>query len=293
VFIVSRVLVTGTSGFIGSSLTRDLKNRGFEVLSISRKPVADEVKVHIQGSFENFQDLDKLNLDGSETLVHLAAVTGDASEEDALRVNVYQTARLTRYCIDKGVKRFVFASSIAAIGCLTKEFMPRELPIPADHPCDSSNPYGLSKYLMEEYLRYIKRNYPEIDLTIFRIGVVLKKTSITPNSEQISKMWRPFCTLGCIHIDDVVGALRFALEKEVEPKFGIYNLVAEDAFTSVPTIQALKLSLGERINDLDLSVFQGIGDSFKGLYDIAELKESFGYVPTVRVSELSPDELEA
>lgn len=287
---MTKVLITGTSGFLGTNLVEDLVNRGYEVLSISRKEVVENVKVHIQGSFENFNDLDKLKLDGTETLVHLAAVTGDASEEDAVRVNVYETSRLIRYCIEKGIKRFVLASSIAAVGCLTKEFMPRELPIQDEHQCDSSNPYGLSKYLMEEYMRFVKRNHPDLDITMFRIGVVLKRTSITPGPEQISNMWRPFCTLGCVHVDDVVGAFRFALEKEVAPTLGIYNLVAEDAFTSVPTIEALKLSLGERFKELSLDAYIQSKDSFKGIYDISRLKNSFGYTPTVQVSKLTQQE---
>lgn len=287
---MTKVLITGTSGFLGSNLTEDLKNRGFEVLSISRKDVAEHVTKHIQGNFGNFEDLDLLELNGSETLVHLAAVTGDASEDDAMNVNVYETSKLVRYCVEKGIKRLILASSIAAVGCLTKDFMPRELPIPDEHPCDSSNPYGLSKYLMEEYLRYVKRNHPDLDVTLFRIGVVLKRTAITPGVEQISNMWRPFCTLGCVHIDDVVGAIRFALEKEVRPSFGIYSLVAEDSFSSVPTVEALKLSLGDRYSQLNLSAYNISEDPFKGLYDISRLKNLFGYTPKIKISQLKPKE---
>lgn len=283
---MTKVLITGTSGFLGSNLTEDLKNRGFEVLSISRKDVAEHVSKHIQGNFGNFEDLDLLELNGTETLVHLAAVTGDASEDDAMNVNVYDTSRLVRYCVEKGIKRLIIASSIAAVGCLTKEFMPRELPIPDEHPCDSSNPYGLSKYLMEEYLKYVKRNHPNLDVTLFRIGVVLKRTAITPGVEQISNMWRPFCTLGCVHVDDVVGAIGFALEKEVRASFGIYNLVAEDSFSSVPTVEALKLSLGDRFHQLNLSAYNNSEDQFKGIYDISKLKNVFGYTPKIKISQL-------
>jgi len=288
--IVKKVFVTGTSGFLGSNLTEELKARGFHVVSISRKAVADNVDKHVEGSFDNYEDLDKLELDGSETLIHLAAVTGDASEEDALRVNVYETARLIRYCVERGIKRLVLASSIASVGCLTKDFMPRQLPISNDHPCDSSNPYGLSKYLMEEYMRYVKRNILDLDITLFRIGVVLKRTAVTPTEEQIAKMWRPFCTLGCIHVSDVVNALCFAVEKEVKPSFGVHNLVAEDSFSSIPTADALQLSLGERIADLDLSDLQFGKDKFQGIYDINSLKNEFGYSPRIRVSELRSTE---
>jgi nucleoside-diphosphate-sugar epimerase len=284
--MMKKVLLTGTSGFLGSNLAKDLKNRGFEVLSISRKEVVDDVGMHVQGNFADYEDLEKLNLDGSESLVHLAAVTGDASEEDAMRVNVYETSRLVRYCVEKGIKKIVLASSIAVVGCLTEDFIPRELPIQDDHPCDSSNPYGLSKYLMEEYLKYVKRNHPDLDITLFRIGVVLKRTAVTPNVDQISKMWRPFCTLGCIHVDDVVGAFSFALERNFSPSFGIYNLVAEDSFSSVPTIEALKLSLGEKINQLDLSAYKRLEQSNKGLYDISKLIDNFGFRPKIKVSNL-------
>lgn len=284
---MKRVLITGTSGFLGTNVAGDLKSRGFEVLSISRKDVTANVDCHVNGDFDDVIALDALNLNGSETLIHLAAVTGDANEEDAMRVNVYQSSRLIRYCIERGIKRFVLASSIAAIGCLTKEFMPRELPIKDDHPCDSANVYGLSKFMMEEYSRYIKRNNPDIDMTLFRIGVVLKREAITPGRERIADMWRPFCTLGCIHVDDVVGAFRHAAEMPIKPRFGIYNLVASNSYSTLPTSEALRVALGDRARELDLKIFDSPQNHHKGIYDISNLVETFGYSPKIDVSSLN------
>jgi nucleoside-diphosphate-sugar epimerase len=113
---------------------------------------------------------------------------------------------------------------------------------------------------------------------------------VTPTEEQIANMWRPFCTLGCIHVSDVVGAFCFAVEKEVKPSFGVHNLVAEDSYSSIPTADALQLSLGERFDDLDLSNLEIEKDKFQGIYDINSLKKDFGYSPKIRVSELRSTE---
>lgn len=284
---VKRVLITGTSGFLGTNVAEDLKSRGYEVLSISRKAVSANVDFHVQGDFDDFQALEKFELDGSETLIHLAAVTGDANEEDAMRVNVYQSSRLIRFCVERGIKRLVLASSIAVVGCLTKDFMPRTLPIPDEHSCDSSNVYGLSKYMMEEYARYVKRNHQDLEITLFRIGVVLKREAISPGIERIADMWRPFCTLGCVHVDDVVGAFRHAIERDFEPRFGIYNLVASDSFSTLPTADALRVALGQRAEQLDLTAYATNDSKHSGLYDIRRLVNEFGYTPKIKVSKLN------
>lgn len=117
---MKRVLITGTSGFLGTNVAEDLKSRGYEVLSISRKAVSTNVDFHVQGDFDDFQALEKFELDGSETLIHLAAVTGDANEEDAMRVNVYQSSRLIRFCVERGIKRLVLAVQSRLLDVLQK-----------------------------------------------------------------------------------------------------------------------------------------------------------------------------
>ena len=87
-------------------------------------------------------------------------------------VNVEGTRRLMRYLIDRGCRKFVMASSIAAVGFQSRRFRPLQLPIPDTHPCLDRDGYGLSKYLMEEVTAYYQRQVEEIDVINLRLSSV-------------------------------------------------------------------------------------------------------------------------
>lgn len=266
-------LVTGASGFIGSRLVNQLSDSGARVIAFTRKDIDNPSIQQIFGDYANLDDLAQLKDLEIDVVIHLAGVTGDALEEDAMVVNVAGTSRFLRFMIDLGVKKFVTASSIAAVGCLTADFMPRSLPIKDDHPCDSANVYGLSKFFVEEISKYFSRLHKDVDFTLFRIGVVLAETAVVADEDRISKMWRPFCTLGCISATDVVNAFQKAVQRSVESGVHIMNLVADKSYSTIPTIDALKLALGERADDLDLSFYKKPGNEHAGLYDLSAIRK--------------------
>ena len=280
-------LVTGASGFIGSRLIKELSDSGAEVIAFTRKDIDVPNIKQIFGDFSSLEDLKQLVDYKIDTVIHLAGVTGDALEDDAMMVNVAGTSRFLRFMIDSGVKKFVTASSIAAVGCLTADFMPRSLPIKDDHPCDSANVYGLSKFFVEEISRYFSRLHQDVDFTLFRIGVVLAETAVVADEDRISKMWRPFCTLGCISVTDVVDAFQKAVQRRVESGVHIMNLVADKSYSTIPTIDALKLALGERADDLDLSFYKKPGNEHAGLYDLSTINNFIEFEVSIDLQTMS------
>lgn len=280
-------LVTGASGFIGSRLIKELSDSGAEVIAFTRKDIDVPNIKQIFGDFSSLEDLKQLVDYKIDTVIHLAGVTGDALEDDAMMVNVAGTSRFLRFMIDSGVKKFVTASSIAAVGCLTADFMPRSLPIKDDHPCDSANVYGLSKFFVEEISRYFSRLHQDVEFTLFRIGVVLAETAVVADEDRISKMWRPFCTLGCISVTDVVDAFQKAVQRRVESGVYIMNLVADKSYSTIPTIEALKLALGERADDLDLSFYKKPGNEHAGLYDLSTINNFIEFEVSIDLQTMS------
>ena len=280
-------LVTGASGFIGSRLIKELSDSGAEVIAFTRKEIDVPNIKQIFGDFSSLEDLKQLVDYKIYTVIHLAGVTGDALEDDAMMVNVAGTSRFLRFMIDSGVKKFVTASSIAAVGCLTADFMPRSLPIKDDHPCDSANVYGLSKFFVEEISRYFSRLHQDVEFTLFRIGVVLAETAVVADEDRISKMWRPFCTLGCISVTDVVDAFQKAVQRRVESGVHIMNLVADKSYSTIPTIEALKLALGERADDLDLSFYKKPGNEHAGLYDLSTINNFIEFEVSIDLQTMS------
>ena len=280
-------LVTGASGFIGSRLIKELSDSGAEVIAFTRKDIDVPNIKQIFGDFSSLEDLKQLVDYKIDIVIHLAGVTGDALEDDAMMVNVAGTSRFLRFMIDSGVKKFVTASSIAAVGCLTADFMPRSLPIKDDHPCDSANVYGLSKFFVEEISRYFSRLHQDVEFTLFRIGVVLAETAVVADEDRISKMWRPFCTLGCISVTDVVDAFQKAVQRRVESGVHIMNLVADKSYSTIPTIEALKLALGERADDLDLSFYKKPGNEHAGLYDLSTINNFIEFEVCIDLQTMS------
>ncbi len=102
----ARILVTGATGFIGSAACPALAARGFEVRAASRAVTGD------LASFDGSDDL----LAGIDCVVHLANIAHvPASEVGRARaLNVEATLRLARAAAERGVRRFIFLSSVKA-----------------------------------------------------------------------------------------------------------------------------------------------------------------------------------
>lgn len=129
-----KVLITGSNGFIGSTLTNKLKithtviGHGRSSCSLNTD---DFLKVNID-SQSNWKEF----LTGIETIVHLAAVAHNNSNDLNYinEVNVKGTINLAEQAAKSGVKRFIFISSIGVLGnCTTNKLPFDENSIPAPH----------------------------------------------------------------------------------------------------------------------------------------------------------------
>ena len=143
------IVITGATGFIGSHLCAVLSDTHHTVRMVSRstpagmdRDVPDFVKVDL----EQLVDYDTL-LKDCDVVVHLAgrAHIFDHSHSDSesayISANTTATLNLARAAATRGVKRFIFLSSIKVNGestTLDKPFTPGSIP----HPSDA---YGQSK----------------------------------------------------------------------------------------------------------------------------------------------------
>jgi len=150
---VQRVLITGGCGFIGANLTRLIRDRTDWSVRI-----VDDMRVGTPEMVEGLADVHqgdvgdpavlKDTLRDIDAVVHLASETGVApSVENPVRDfegNAMTTFRVLEGCRQMQVKRFVFASSGAAVGDVTPPIHENIVPRPL-------SPYGAGKLVGEAY----------------------------------------------------------------------------------------------------------------------------------------------
>lgn len=144
-----RVLVTGSSGQLGSYLCELLMRRHEVVgLDIRPQPFAVLKPFSVQGDIRIPADV-RNALREVEAVVHSAAqVSVDKSIEDPITdagVNVLGTVNVLHESARAGVRKFVYVSSAAIFG------RPKYVPIDEDHPTHPMSNYGVSKLAGEKY----------------------------------------------------------------------------------------------------------------------------------------------
>jgi nucleoside-diphosphate-sugar epimerase len=151
------ILVTGSSGFVGQALTKILLHTGHDVRGVARtstkglaEPNFEFVPIDDFSKVANWQTL----LANVDTIVHTIARVHIMDDkvinplDEFRKLNVQATINLAAQAAAKGVKRFVFISSIKVNGESTqdeKPFLETDNTVPSD-------PYGLSKLEAEQGL---------------------------------------------------------------------------------------------------------------------------------------------
>jgi len=153
---MSKILVTGGAGYIGSITARHLLNRGHDViiaddLSRGHRRSVPAERLHVV-HLQNTADLAAL-LTGVDAVVHFAAyiAVGESAREPELYFsnNVGGTLSLFAAMANAGVRRLVFSSTAAVYG------NPEKVPIPEDAPFGPVSPYGESKATVERILKQL------------------------------------------------------------------------------------------------------------------------------------------
>lgn len=150
------VLVTGGAGYIGSATVAALLARGESVVVLDdlsaghRAAVAREVPLY-QGDVADRELLHRvIEKHDVQQVVHFAALTSVsdsvARPDRYFYNNTVKVLHLLNLLREHGIGHFVFSSSAAVYG------EPEALPIEESHPLRPVQPYGLSKYFVEQIL---------------------------------------------------------------------------------------------------------------------------------------------
>lgn len=156
--MIKKILVTGASGFIGREVCRQLERRGHSAVAATRQVDMSGIVASHQicvGSVDADTNWTEALAD-CDTVVHLAGrahVLNDKSADplaEFRKTNVEGTVKLARCAANKGVRRFIFVSSIGVHGKPRGEpFRSSDVPNPIDD-------YAVSKFEAELALRSIE-----------------------------------------------------------------------------------------------------------------------------------------
>ncbi|TSC84172.1 MAG: UDP-glucose 4-epimerase [Parcubacteria group bacterium Gr01-1014_17] len=150
-----RLLITGSSGFIGSYVAEEARARGHEVFPF-------DIKGSSRNDFRHFSAIKNAckKAKPEAVVIHLGALPSvqqsikepEVTYETNVRGtwNVLEAARLG------GARRFVFASSAAVYGTTGEEYDGK--PLSEDLPLQPKNPYGLAKKIGEQMVEMWSRD---------------------------------------------------------------------------------------------------------------------------------------
>ena len=172
---MSRVLVTGGNGFIGSHLVDALAASGkHEVLVLGPRPRPyDELPADasfVQGDVRDANLLKCLLVDHEIEVVYHAAwssisETAIRNQTADIETNLVPLVRLLDACRDSQVRRVLFLSTGGAVYGL-----PRTNPVTEEHPTHPISPYGITKLAAEKYVR-MYREHCGLEYVILRPSV--------------------------------------------------------------------------------------------------------------------------
>ena len=170
------VLVTGASGFLGGELVKQLIAKGESVRIIKRatsdishlQNILDKINV-VEGDILDVSFLEDA-FEGIEKIYHVAAVVGyDSTYYDAMyKCNIEGTANVVNIALDKGIKKLLYVSSIAAIGGKPDEWITEETKW---EKTKWTAHYGITKMLAE---REVWRGMQEgLEAVIVNPGIIV------------------------------------------------------------------------------------------------------------------------
>jgi len=161
---LSKILVTGGAGFIGSNVVDGLIDNGYEVIVLDNLSTGFHKNINPNVTFYDvdIRDEDRVRqifeLEKPDFINHHAAqmdVRRSTQEPifDA-QCNILGSLNLIIQSVATGIKKFIYASTGGAV-----YGEPKYLPVDENHPINPISQYGISKHTVEHYLYLYSVNH--------------------------------------------------------------------------------------------------------------------------------------
>ncbi|MBI3439327.1 MAG: NAD-dependent epimerase/dehydratase family protein [Proteobacteria bacterium] len=216
---MTRIFVTGGSGFVGGAAIRHFVAKGDDVRAMSRSAKSDAV-VQQLGAAAVRCDLENVtagHIGNAEAVVHSAAFVEQWGPKDAWkRFNVDGTARMLTAAKAAGVKRFIHISTESVLWCgQSLRNVDETYPLAPNSPY----PYAATKAQAEQLV--MAANAPGFETIILRPRFIWGPgdTTLIPTIEHMAKtgrwMWvnHGRAMTSTTHVDNLIHAIDLALTK--------------------------------------------------------------------------------
>jgi len=281
---MAKILVVGGAGYIGSQMVKQLLKANYEVVVFDNLSTGYRDAVvggeFVLGDLANRENLKQLfeqySFDG---VMHFASFiqVGESVLKPSkyYRNNLSNTLNLLDAMVEHNVKKLIFSSTAAIFG------EPQYIPLDEKHPKKPINPYGLSKWMVEQILQDYDSayNFKSVCLRYFNAAGAdpegeigerhLPETHLIPlilqaasgRREKITIYGEDYetpdgtCIRDYIHVVDLCNAHLLALEQLLEEKpSAVYNLGNGEGFSVRQVIdtakkitnQNIKIDMGQR-----------------------------------------------
>jgi UDP-glucose 4-epimerase len=312
-----RVLVTGGTGYIGSTAVEILLQQGFEIsilddCSTGHADTAPAGVRFIQGSLLNPSEVADA-LTGCDAVMHFAgkSLVGESVEKPDLyhSVNVDGSRILLDQMRKQSIRKIVFSSSAATYG------EPKVVPILESSETNPTNPYGATKLAIDQMItnEAARHKISAASLRYFNVAGALKadrgwlaerhnpETHLIPNvlrstPESPVKIFGSdwptedgTCIRDYVHVVDLIDAHIKALNSLGAPGHEIYNLGSGSGYSVREVVKAASDAIGHPIAYVDSP--RRAGDPAVLIADISKAKRMLGWSPTRNMDTMVADTL--
>ncbi|MBH0009929.1 SDR family oxidoreductase [Salinibacterium sp. SWN1162] len=314
---MSRVLVTGGTGFLGTSVVAGLAASDAIDCVVSADIRAPNPGVRLPGVLYERVDVtdapdlpELLRRHEIDTVVHLASIVNPGKSTTVTQefaVDVEGSRAVLDACVAAGVTRVVVSSSGAAYGYHREnaEWITESEPLRGN----DDFPYSRHKRMVEEMLAELRESAPQLTQTVFRIGTILgpavdNQITALWDGKRVLKLTGSDSPFVFIWVDDVVEAMVRAASGGPA---GVFNMAGDGKMT----VREIAAALGKRLIIIPpwlFSVALTLGHALKltphkraqvkfllyrPVLDNGALKSTFGFTPRKTSREAFAAYLEA
>ena len=283
---MSKILVTGGAGYIGSHTVLELLNKGYEVVvvdnfsnssyeSIRRvQKITNKEVIFYEADIRDEEKMDEiLTSHKIDAVIHFAAYKA-VGESCKLPLKYYEnnisgTVGLLKVMAKRGVKKIIFSSSATVYGD------PERLPLDETCRLSTTNPYGSTKLMMEMIMQDLYKADNEWNIILLRYfnpvgahesGLIGEDPKGIPNNLMPFVAQVASGKLSCInvfgndydtpdgtgvrdyiHVVDLALGHIAAIEKCNESGVHIYNLGTGNGYSVMEMIHAFEKACGKKL----------------------------------------------